>query len=234
MTRGYADRGGRAPWIDPLVVAAPDEHGGERVDIGDVDAPWGDVEGCRAAHQRLIDVASERSDLDVRAPSLLPAWTVGHVLNHLARNAEAMVRRIDAALQGQQVEQYEGGAAGRAATIEHGASRSAVVLLADVVDWSSQLDERFASLQHDDWARMVRTVGGAQHPIAELPFRRWREVEVHLVDLGRGFGVGQWSDEFVERVLPRLLRGLPQRADSRVLTAWLLGRGPAPDLPPWG
>jgi hypothetical protein len=30
-----------------------------------------------------------------------------------------------------------------------------------------------------------------------------------------------------------LLAGLPGRADERELMAWLLGRGPAPELQPW-
>jgi maleylpyruvate isomerase len=80
----------------------------------------------------------------------------------------------------------------------------------------------------------VRTVAGGEHPVALLPFRRWREVEVHLVDLGVGVSPADWSVGLVDRALPRLISDLTQRADERELMAWLLGRGSAPELRPWG
>jgi hypothetical protein len=62
---------------------------------------------------------------------------------------------------------------------------------------------------------------------------RWWEVEVHLVDLGLTVRPSDWTDDLVSKALPRLLAGLPGRADERELMAWLLGRGPAPELRPW-
>ena len=56
---------------------------------------------------------------------------------------------------------------------------------------------------------------------------------MHLVDLDVGPTPLEWSPEFTERVLPGLLARLPERADQHEITAWLLGRGPAPDLGPW-
>ena len=146
-----------------------------------------DVDGCRDAHRHLATVARQLSDLDVREQSLLPGWTVGHVPSHLARNAEAMVRRIEGAQRCEVVEQYVGGGAGRAAEIERGASRSAAELFADVVTSSTQLEDVFASLDAEDWARSVRMVAGGEHPVSDLPFRRWREVEIHLVDLSDNY-----------------------------------------------
>lgn len=132
------------------------------------------------------------------------------------------------------VEQYEGGVAGRAAEIEAGAGRPADELASDAVRWSTRLDEIFGSLPEDCWGRPVRTVRGEEHPIAQLPFRRWCEVEVHLVDLGIGITADDWPLEFVARLMPRLLAGFPDRSDPRALVAWMLGRGPAPRLGPWG
>ena len=45
--------------------------------------------------------------------TLLPEWSVGHVMTHLARNAEAMVRRVEAATRGEVIDQYAGGVEGR-------------------------------------------------------------------------------------------------------------------------
>ena len=42
--------------------------------------------------ERLVATAERLGDAEVRAPSLCPGWTRGHVLTHLARNAEALVR----------------------------------------------------------------------------------------------------------------------------------------------
>lgn len=193
-----------------------------------------EVKGCRDAHARLATAVADLSDDVARRPSMLPGWTVGHVLTHLARNAEAMCRRIDGALRDELVEQYDGGVHGRAAEIEGGAARPADELASDAIRWSNELDDRFGSLPSDCWDRPVQTVRGDEHPIALLPFRRWREVEVHLVDLRIGFTPEGWPDELVRLTLPRLLAGVPDRADHRSLMAWLLGRGVAPALEPWG
>lgn len=145
-----------------------------------------------------------------------------------------MCARIDAAVRGGIVEQYIGGDAGRDAAIEAGATRSARVIDGDVSEWSNALDDRFGSLPATVWDRPVRTVSGSEHPVSHLPYRRWREVEVHLVDLGVGPTASDWPQEFVDRALPPLLASLPTRTDHRILMAWLLGREPAPHLEPWG
>ena len=173
------------------------------------------------------------TDMVARRPTRLPAWTVGHVMTHLARNAEAMIRRIEAAAVGEMVDQYAGGVQGRASEIEAGAGRPAHELIADVLDCSRRLDGVFESLPDDCWERPVRTVEGGEHPLSQLPFRRWREVEVHLVDLDIGFGPADWSQALVDRSLPRLVAGLGDRTDHRSLMAWALGRGSAPQLDPW-
>jgi len=197
-------------------------------------APDADIEGCRGAHVRMHDAIAQLSDAEVGRASLLPGWTVGHVLTHVARNADAMCRRIDAAIRGVVVDQYPGGVKGRAAEIEQGAGRPAVVLVADVVESAGRLNATFASLPDDGWVRQVRTVGGVEHPVSSLPFRRWREVEIHLVDLDIGPTAADWTESFVERMMPRLMASLANRCDQRELMAWTLGRGAAPALDPWG
>src|SRR5580700_8568204 len=67
----------------------------------------------------------------VRGPSLLPGWTRGHVLSHLARNAEGGTRLLGWARTGVPSFEYRSVAA-RAAAIEAGAGRPAAVLTGDV------------------------------------------------------------------------------------------------------
>jgi maleylpyruvate isomerase len=192
-----------------------------------------EIEGCRASHARLAARIEGLTDEVVREPSLLPAWSVGHVLTHLARNAEAMFRRIEATTRGEVIDQYVGGAEGRASEIESGSGRPANVLINDVISWSQRLDATFVSLPDDSWNRPVRSGRGDEHPVARLPFHRWWEVEVHLVDLAIGHTPADWPQELVDRALPRLVAGLANRADPRSLMAWTLGRGPAPGLESW-
>jgi len=201
-----------------------------------VAAPLTEVRGCRLAHAKLQAAITDLTDGQVASPSLLPDWTVGHVLSHIARNADAMSRRVTAALRSETVDQYVGGADGRIAEIDAGAARPADEIVADVRRSAEQLDALFATLPADGWTRPVQTVGGGEHPVALLPFRRWREVEIHLVDLGLGLGSTpeDWPSDLVDLMLPRLTASLTERCDHRVLAAWALGRGPAPELGPWG
>ncbi len=198
-----------------------------------MERPTTEIDGCRAAHGQLADSLNAITERSARRPSLLPDWSIAHVLSHLTNNADAMTRRIEAALDGRTVDQYPGGAAGRAHAIDRGAQRSAADLVQQTRDSASRLDSLFGSVPDEGWARPVRTVAGTEHPLGLLPFRRWREVEVHHADLGLAFTPADWSPELVHRALPRLIAGLPDRSSPTGLAAWLLGRGPAPDLDPW-
>lgn len=192
-----------------------------------------EVEGCRRTHAKLATTIADLTDEQMSLPSLLPGWTVGHVLSHVARNADGMSRRIDAAIRGEMVEQYVGGVDGRTAEIEAGAARKASAIVADVISSAERLESLFTSMPEDVWAKPVRTVAGGEHPVSLLPFRRWREVEVHLVDLGLGLTPANWPPGLVGIALPRLVATLADRCDHGALMAWALGRGPAPELRPW-
>jgi maleylpyruvate isomerase len=194
-----------------------------------------DIVACAASHARLLTAVQGLTDAELRAPSLLPDWSVGHVLTHLARNADSVVRRLVAAVEHRQVPQYEGGAEGRAADIEAGAGRPADVLLADLVDSCRAVDDLLPVIGAEVWDREVLAGNGpATVPAARLVYSRWREVEIHHVDLGRGYRPEEWPPELVKRVLPDLLEALPDRTDAAALMAWAIGRGPAPELAPWG
>ena len=49
--------------------------------------PW-----MREGTARLLAVVDKLGDEDLREPSTLPGWSRTHVIGHLARNAEALVR----------------------------------------------------------------------------------------------------------------------------------------------
>lgn len=195
--------------------------------------PTLELAGCRAAHAVLDAAIAHLADDDVRRPSRLPDWTVGHVLTHIARNADSVVRRIEGAARGEVLSQYEGGFEGRAAEIEAGAGRSAAELIADVAASSARCDAACAAVAAEVWDRPTVGVGGDESPASFMAFSRWREVEVHHVDLGLGYSTDQWPADLVALWLPQLLEGLPDRADHGALLGWLIGRGDAPALGPW-
>lgn len=197
-------------------------------------APLDDLAGCVAAHGRLLDSCATLTDDQARGPSRLPGWSVGHLLTHLARNADSAVRRWEAAARHEVVDQYAGGYPGRAADIEAGAGRPAAELVADVRTSARRFEETAAALDDDTWDRPVRAGSGGERPARTLVLARWREVEVHHVDLGLGYRPADWPPALVARVLPEVLPGLAERADPAAVLAWALGRGPAPDLAPWG
>jgi maleylpyruvate isomerase len=212
-----------------------------------VTSPDTDIARVADAHARLLAAIEGLTDDQVHQASLLPDWTVAHVLTHLARNADSHVRRVAGALRGEFVEQYAGGVEGRAADIEAGARRSAAALVADVRQTAHAVDDAWRDLPDATWDARSRDVGGRDRALRELPSRRWQEIEVHLVDLGIGVTHRDWPDEFVAEWLPRMRRhfqpDLPPDADTlpfddpRDELAWLYGRlhrSDLPQLPSWG
>ena len=198
-----------------------------------------DVAGAASAHQRLLatlDAANEVGALDPERPCALPGWSVGHLLTHLARHADSAVRALDGEPQ------YESGATGRAADIEAGAHRDAASLVADVRSSIWRLEGRWAAPV--DWEATSVTPSGAALPVADVPFRRWREVEVHHVDLELGTTFEDLPAEYVRLELRRMemawrarkpmgMTGLPPAALAVAPThrlAWLLGRAEIPGL----
>ncbi|HKE76349.1 MAG TPA: maleylpyruvate isomerase N-terminal domain-containing protein [Acidimicrobiales bacterium] len=197
------------------------------------------VEGSRAAHARLLASLGGLDDAVAAAPSRLPGWTVGHVVTHLARQADSHVRLLEGAGAGQVVDQYEGGPDGRAAEIDAGAGRPAAELVADLAAANQRLEAAWDAADPAVWLHgFGRNTFGELLSCADLPYRRWREVEVHHADLGLDFGPEHWSPAYVDAELPRTLAGLPARLsleDRRQLLAWLMGRAadPPTELPPW-
>ena len=193
-----------------------------------------DLELVRAAHARLSAVLDEVTDEAVARPSLLPGWTAGHVLAHLARHADSVTRRLDGAARGEVADQYEGGAEGRAAEIEAGAARPAAELVADVRAAAAACEEAVARTPAAGLERRVGSVGAEPVTALQAVRSRVREVYVHLVDLGLGYGPDDWPADFVAVELAQELPRLAERAGSpNALFAWTIGRGPAPDLRPW-
>jgi maleylpyruvate isomerase len=212
-----------------------------------VQLPEVDVARVSDAHGRFVTAIDGLSDEFMRRPTLLPGWSVAHVLSHVARNADSHVRRAEAAIRGEVIDQYEGGYAGRAADIEAGAVRPASEITADVRRSAAAVEKTWRAVTPAAWVGRTRDASGRERPLFELPSRRWQEVEVHLVDIDVGVSHRDWPEEFVLEWLPRtrerMWAQVPSEAsglrfdDPRDELAWLYGRlrrDDLPVLPPWG
>ena len=61
---------------------------------------------------------------------------------------------------------------------------------------------------------------GRPWPCRAMPYFRWREVEIHHVDLGTGYDPADWPEEYVGRELQLTLATVPGRlADCHRTTA---------------
>jgi len=184
------------------------------------------IAGATRAHRRLEQTVDGIDDEVARRPTTLPGWTVGHVLTHLARNADSHARMLDAASDGRAVEQYAGGYEQRSADIEVGAGRSAAELVDDVRASIQRLEGAWERMTPRAW-HGHGFANGAEWPCRVMPFHRWREVELHHVDLGLGYSPDDWPLDYVRRELELAAAALPERADgsdAAALLAWLVGR----------
>lgn len=177
--------------------------------------PTAHLHALRAATADLVKglLASQWSDADVAAESLLPGWTRGHVLTHVARNADGISDTLAGALRGEIVERYPGGPSARNAAIDAGAGRPFAVLVADVRESAERLDRVFGAIgDADGWS--LPTEHG--DPAETWVFRRWREVEVHRVDLRSDYTPDRWQPLFVTAHLEEAIASIPARLDGAV------------------
>ncbi|TYB49733.1 maleylpyruvate isomerase family mycothiol-dependent enzyme [Actinomadura chibensis] len=209
-----------------------------------------------AATRALLVTAARLDDAACRAPSLLPGWTRGHVLTHVARNADGGTRLLTWARTG--VESYEyPSAEARAAEIEEGAGRPAAALVADVRESARRFADAYTLMPDEAWERVVQWTSGVRHPAARASDARLTEVLVHHVDLDAGFTPRDWPADFTARMLGSVVASFARRDDApdlrlhatdtgrdlgsgggehvvagteASLLAWLMGRSSGADL----
>ncbi|MGW6391880.1 maleylpyruvate isomerase family mycothiol-dependent enzyme [Streptomyces sp. NPDC055103] len=200
-----------------------------------------DLASVHEATDRLLSAAASWDNASTAEPSRLPGWTRGHVLAHIARNADALVN----VLQGRPM--YTD-AATRDADIERDAGRPLAVQLADVRESGEAF--RAAGAEPADWSRTVELRNGVTDSASRIPFRRWVEVALHHVDLDVGYELEDLPEEFVQREIDFLAERFTGNATvppTRIVATegtgtWTTGSaegaevtvtGPAPELLGW-
>lgn len=151
------------------------------------------------------------------APSRLPDWTVGHVVTHLARNADGLRRVLEGARVGEQLQPYASPQA-RADDIEAGALRSAGAIATDFREADHQLSAIIDSLPAETWSFTVDLGRGGPTTADVVLAARLGEVEVHHHDLGVDEGLALLDDPQGHRLLAALLRTYVRNRDVGGLT----------------
>ncbi|MFF1446429.1 maleylpyruvate isomerase family mycothiol-dependent enzyme [Streptomyces sp. NPDC058295] len=180
-----------------------------------------DLESVREATERLLTAVAELDNASAAEPSRLPGWSRGHVLAHIARNADALTN----VLEGRPM---YADAFVRDTDIERDAPRPLDVQLTDVRESAARFQATGALPA--DWSRTVELRNGVVDAAARVPFRRWVEVELHFVDLGIGYELEDLPKEFTEREIEFLAErfgGRPDVPPTRLTDgtrAWHTGR----------
>lgn len=216
----------------------------------------GALESVAGSTRRFCESVRSLSDSQVLGATLIPPWTRGHVITHVARAADSYCRLLAGAIEGVETPQYPS-MQFRADQIEAGARRSVAELVADVTDSSARFAEMLRGLPEAAWSAKVRMRPGELRAPSALPLIRLRELEVHHVDLAVGYSftdiapdTARWIIDDIlmelgrrERVRPLRLRstdtglsrelgdGGPTVSGAQVdLLAWLCGRAPGTGL----
>ncbi|MET8769609.1 maleylpyruvate isomerase family mycothiol-dependent enzyme [Streptomyces sp. NPDC004658] len=180
-----------------------------------------DLACVRDATDRLLTAVTTLDNASLAEPSRLPGWSRGHVLAHLARNADALVN----VLQGRPM---YASAEARDADIERDAPRPVEVQVADLRESAARFEA--AGEAPADWSRTVELRNSVTDSASRVPFRRWAEVELHHVDLGIGYELEDLPAEFLERETGFLAErfsgstGIPATRVTDGTHAWTTGR----------
>lgn len=180
--------------------------------------------------RRVLATARE---LDISAPSLLPGWTRGHVITHIARNADGYVNLLTWARTGVETPMYAS-VEQRESDIADGAGRPLAVQLDDLADSAARFQAAVDAMTPAAWGAEVRHMTGRILTPQQIVWARWREVEVHHVDLNAGYRPADWPEEFTLRLLSEVASdfggwesGLTASAEDLAFEAEI-GAAPAP------
>lgn len=188
------------------------------------------LEHLHEATQRLVRGVDALPDAAYAEPSLLPDWSRGHVVAHLALNAEGLAGVLSGVRHGEGTPMYASSES-RARDIEELATATPSTLRDRLLAATTAFQTAANGVPGDAWAtRFERSPGGPSYSAFSAVGMRWREVEIHHVDLGSAYDRGQWPAVFAVHVIERLGKRL---AESSPFTAratdsdrsWSFGEG---------
>lgn len=171
------------------------------------------LDWAEEGQRRLEEAIAGLSPDAVGEPSALPGWTRGHVITHLARNADALINLLTWARTGEPNPMYSSPDQ-RNSDIEAGAGRALDKQLADLTESGRRLADAAAALLPEQWSVRVKSAQGRDIPAAEVPWMRVREVWIHLVDLDTGFGVEIIPDAIAAKLVREVAGWMSPKVDG--------------------
>ncbi|MFJ6632582.1 maleylpyruvate isomerase family mycothiol-dependent enzyme [Streptomyces sp. NPDC091376] len=210
-----------------------------------------------ASTDRFAATVASLTEAQVAEATLVPPWTRGHVITHVARAADSLCRLLTWARTGVETPQYASMEA-RAAEIEAGARRPVDDLTTDVLDSAARFAEAVRAVPSTAWHTEVRMRTGELRTPATLVPTRLRELELHHADLDSGYGFTDIPADATRWIIDDIVEALARRGDTPPLRlettdtglvhalgtggttvrgrqadllGWLSGRSSAPDSP---
>jgi len=183
--------------------------------------PW-----MRAGTGHVSALVAKLSDAELAEPSALPEWSRAHVVAHLARNAEALMRLVTWARTGVETPMYPSPEA-RAADIATSAVHPPRRLRAELADTAAELDAALTALTPAQWEAQVRSALGRPLPATQVPWMRIREVWLHAVDLDAGAGVADLPGGVLDLLLDEVTVTLSAADGCPAVELVATDRGPA-------
>ncbi len=176
-----------------------------------VPTPTPEIDQVKRSTRKVLRALDDLTDEQAAARSRLPGWTRAEVITHLARNGDGLRGMVEAAARGEVAPMYPSPEF-RASGIAAGRGASAAVLRADLRGAHDRLVDAWSALPDDAWERLGRA--SATRTMRDFVWMRWREIEVHHVDLDLdlGFEPSDWPVAFVGVALDEIFAGLTTRA----------------------
>jgi maleylpyruvate isomerase len=179
----------------------------------------------RSGEAVVAEAVARLDDAAIARPSRLPGWTRGHVVTHLARNADALRNLLDWGRTGVEHPMYPSRDA-RAADIEAGSGRPAAEQSADLAAAVARLVDELDAYPPDRWDVPVRGgTTGQIMPVSVVPWLRVREVWLHVVDLDVGVPLSAMPLGVAERLCAQNLVSYAARDDVPAVGVTLLPGG---------
>lgn len=148
-----------------------------------------------AATDRLLATVDRLSDGDWAADSGCMGWTRGHVIAHLALNAEGLGSAVRGLLAGTPTLMYASDGA-RDADIATLAVAEPAYVRERLRTSAGHLADAVADLTTlSEDATFERTPGGVRMRAHAVPLLRLREIEIHHADLRAGYAHADWPAE---------------------------------------
>jgi maleylpyruvate isomerase len=193
----------------PALRSEPLPQQSERFEQSDASFARDGLVAVRRASAALHEIVSEMTEADMRGPSRLAGWTRGHVVSHLARNADGLVNLLSWARTGIEHPMYAS-PVDREADIEEGTHRLAWVQQEDLWAAHQRFGQAADGLTPADWSAQVTDRRGQPVVAALVPWMRLTEMLVHLYDLDLGVDferiaelAGPQTEFFVDYVVTR-------------------------------